>query len=1208
MLKALELVGFKSFADRTRFEFPPGITVIVGPNGSGKSNVVDAVKWVLGEQSIKSLRGKEMADVIFNGSGSRGMQNTAEATLTFDNPRGALAIDAPEVQITRRVYRSGEGEYLINRQVCRLRDIRELFSGTGAATEAYSVIEQGKVDILLQSSPKDRRVIFEEAAGISRFKVKKIESLRRLERVEQNLLRLADIVDEVDNQLRTVRRQAGKAERYREATERLRRLRLSTAAMDWRAVQGRREDLSQQSAEARRAIDAARSETEALDARVEALEARQSELDEAAREAESQIAASRERIAGREAALALERRRLADVERERDEARKRYLSLAARAGDLAGERQQAEEQVAAAAIECESLDRRLIEHQESARELDQQIEGLRREAESRRADYMNLMRSAAAISNQITAREQQAAAAAEACRQAAERITALRADLTETDETALGVREQLGDTEAELRERQEAASRAQTEQRDIGRQHDELLRELSEARERHSAARERAAVLQELEDRLEGVSAVAKELLARAKHAPEGPFREIKGLVADLLHVTMENAPLIDAALGPLAQYVVVTTGSAVRELLELADVRLTSRVGFVRLDVAPANNWLDTLDLNGVPGVLGRADAFVEAPAEIRVLVERLLGRTWIIENRARASELAQGAARGLQLVTLAGEVVGPDGLLSLGPLQSATDLLTRRSELRALRQQLGELDQLARDRQTQAGALKTRLEDQRARVERRMAEKLEAQHRASELRTQLKDLARRESAWREQLSALEVAFADAAREQTRVAVELETARGELAAIESQLAEHEQESNELTGRIERAEVERRKRQQAALADEIALARGREQMGRLRLVLSQLADTQQERRRVLDEHDEQMRRHDARVREIAAGILEVESELAEGYLAKEAREAKRNELAAQEAALAVERESSNSLRQQLWRDARASEERLHASELARREIELEMESLAGRLRDDYQVELGEIALDGQWSDERPRDEIDLEIQELRRKINQMGAVNLEALDELEELAQRHAHLSGQYQDLAQAKSSLEQIIGRINSDSRRLMADTFETVRGHFQELFAKLFGGGHADILLEEGVDILESGIEIVARPPGKEPRSISLLSGGEKTLTCVALLLAVFRSRPSPFCVLDEVDAALDEANIERFVSVLKEFLTWTQFIIVTHSKRTMTCANTLYGVTMQESGVSKRVSVRFEDVSETGEILTSRGDYDSEETAAA
>ncbi|MBX7073217.1 MAG: chromosome segregation protein SMC [Pirellulales bacterium] len=1210
MLKALELVGFKSFADRTRFEFPPGITVVVGPNGSGKSNVVDAMKWVLGEQSVKSLRGKEMADVIFNGSGSRSLLNSAEATLTFDNAQRQLALDSPEVHITRRVYRSGEGEYLINRQPCRLRDIRELFSGTGAATEAYSVIEQGKVDVLLQSSPRDRRMIFEEAAGISRFKAKKVESLRRLERVEQNLLRLSDIVEEVDNQLRSVRRQAGKAQRYREYSERLKLLRLSLGAADWRR-------LGQQSSE-REAALAASSNTAAQQRQsIEQLELRQRELEaellllaEASRACDARLASSRELIVGDEAASNHERERLADLERERDAQRGRFANLAARRGDSGAELDEVEQSIEHARAERERLAAELAERQAEAAELARLLGELRQESEARRGSYMNLMRSAAALGNQTSAREQQWEAANASCERGRARMVEIESQFAQHRSDQERIAAQLTSHQEVLSQRQAATAEAKSALDGLTHEQETLAADVAQLRERHSAARERSKVLKELEDRMEGVGAGAKELLMLARQTENGPLSQVHGLVGHLLTAKPDMAHLIDAALGPVAEHLVIAPGQEFFDYLVAEAYRLPGRVGFISIDHDSGETQPDGPDLSGLAGVIGRATEFVEPADEqslvVSRLVNRLFGRTWIVESLAQALVLSRGAAHGMQLVTLAGEVVGPDGLLAAGPRQAATGLISRRSELRLLLSQLTELATTVRARESSAAAVKGKLVGQQAQVEARRTDQLEAQHAVTELKAQLKELAHRDARLRQQQQniAKDLNAATAARDEAERG--LSAARGELATIEGTLTSMEGEIAAATSRLERQDEERRASAQDATRIEVRMAKLDEQLARLQLQRAQLADHREQRQRVLDEHAGQLARLDERITACAALILQHDSRLAQVYLDKQALELERARQLDHSRAVQQARGQSLEDAQALRAKLRDCEVETHRLELARRELELERLALANRLRDDYQVELSEFTGEIDTPDERSREEIDGEIAELRRKINSIGAVNLDALAELDELESRHQNLTSQFQDLAQAKSSLEQIIGKINGDSRRLLAETFETVRGHFQELFAKLFGGGHADIVLEAGVDILESGIEIVARPPGKEPRSISLLSGGEKTMTCVALLLAIFRSRPSPFCVLDEVDAALDEANIERFVGVLREFLAWTQFIIITHSKRTMTCANTLYGVTMQETGVSKRVSVQFEDVSETGEILSTAGRDD--ETQAA
>ncbi len=393
MLKALELVGFKSFADKTRFEFPAGITVVVGPNGSGKSNIVDAIKWVLGEQSVKSLRGKEMADVIFNGSPTRRPMNTAEITLTFDNSNRLLPIDTPEVHITRRVYRSGEGEYLINRNPCRLRDIRDLLAGTGLGTQAYSVIEQGKVDVLLQSSAKDRRMIFEEAAGISRFKPKKVEALRRLERVDQNLLRLSDIVDEVESRLRSVRAQAGKARRYKEHTDRLQELRTQVGLVDWRRLSERLADAEGRIGDLTTDRDSVLAAVEATEAHVLELDTQTAEINEEIRRGEAQLAANRERIAAQEASIEHERNRGKDLDTEIERHRRQVVSLSARADDLQQQWRETAEAVETAETLHRTIAQRLVEGERAFTEMIARLDQMRGEHEQHRASYLEQMRA-----------------------------------------------------------------------------------------------------------------------------------------------------------------------------------------------------------------------------------------------------------------------------------------------------------------------------------------------------------------------------------------------------------------------------------------------------------------------------------------------------------------------------------------------------------------------------------------------------------------------------------------------------------------------------------------------------------------------------------------------------------------------------------------------------------------------------------------------
>ncbi len=1196
MLKALELVGFKSFADKTRLEFPRGITVVVGPNGSGKSNVVDAIKWVLGEQSVKSLRGKEMADVIFNGSATRRALNTAETTLTFDNAERVLAIDAPEVHVTRRVYRSGEGEYLINRQPCRLRDIRELFAGTGVATEAYSVIEQGKVDILLQSSPRERRLIFEEAAGISRFKAKKIEALRRLERVEQNLLRLSDIVDEVDSRLRGVRLQASKARRYKEHSDRLQALRTQIGLADWRTLTSKLDALDAELAAVRSDIATNLAQAESLEAQALALEGQIAQADAATRASEGRIAQYRERIAARESAIDHQRRHCRDLEEEISRYRRQLTSMGMRAGDVQQQLHEVVVNLESADTEHREVARRLAEEERGLTKLTAQVDELRAENEQRRAAHLAQLRAASALSSQISALESRVATTQAMRERGSKRLSELTAARGALAVEVESLRASLATLAAQCQNCQSELEQLQAQLAESRRQAVQAHEQLAQTRQRHSGATERAAVLEELERRSEGISAGVRQVLAQAQEANPGPFGRIRGLVADLLHVNFETAPLVEVALGDMAQCLVVDGG---RELVShLCDsASLAGRVGFIRLDVPPSKTHLDGVDLHGHDGVLGRADEFVETAPEFAVLAKRLLGKTWIVENLARAIDLSASAGRGLSFITRAGELVAADGTLHVGPRHTSTGLISRRSELRVLRQQIGEMAAEIDKQQD----LCTRLDRQTADQDQQACaiaveyRRLSEQHNHERL---LSGAAEERHSQAENLCAtVSTELAAVETEHERTVTTLADSRSQLAKVESSLAELEARISEGAQRANELEQVRQRYSRGAGATKIDVVKSEQRLAHLTTQKSHLERDQQERGRTLADNRSQLAVCLERLAQAERDILAAESEVAELYLHKES-------VAAEAIRHVGQRERWREKKTQLASDAqrarskiRKLEARLHAKELAASEVRHERTTLADRLREDYGIELADLEHAPSAEELLERDAVEREIADLRGKLNSIGGVNLDALAELEELETRFNTLSAQHNDLSSAKSSLESIIGKINADSRRLFAETLEVVRGHFQSLFRKLFGGGQADIVLDEGVDILDSGIEIVARPPGKEPRNISLLSGGEKTLTCVAMLLAIFRSRPSPFCVLDEVDAALDEANIERFIAVLQEFLAWTQFIVVTHSKKTMTCASTLYGITMEESGVSKRVSVRFEDVSDNGEILNVR-----------
>ncbi len=1203
MLSALELNGFKSFADRTRLEFPPGITVVVGPNGSGKSNVVDAMKWVLGSQSVKSLRGKEMTDVIFSGSRTRRQANAAEASLVFDNSAGLLDHDAKEIQVTRRVYRSGESEYLINRQPCRLRDVRDLLAGAGISTAGYSIIEQGRVDAVLQSTPKERRLIFEEAAGISRFRVKREEAARRLERVEQNLLRLGDIVEELQSRLKTVRAQAARALRYNELSARVQQLRTQLGLEDWRASSQEIDRRSQSIAREESDIRALETRLAEADARIAAIDAEADALGRSQREALAADASLRERLAQCESTRSSHLARIDELEQEVVRLSHQLLTLTSRAGDSQQLVDETARELTASQSGLESLQRRVALGQTQVAEAEASLTAVKTAAAAARATLDDAEREATALRGErqlIDAKVQAAEATLAGRDDEAAPLTESRGRL------AIDAKHAAAELARLTAQFEQAAAELQSAQSDLALDRSKFVateKRIAELGGRLTGATERTAVLEELEARLDGLTAGAKEVLRRAREEPDGPFRSVRGVVADLLHVDSDTAPLVEIALGERANYLVVMETKSLAPVL--ADPNAwPGRTTFLRLDVPTPASAVDRVDLSGEPGVMGRADSFVETDADLAPLVRRLLGRHWLVDTFATAVQLAAGVGRGLNFVTVAGEAVLADGTLAVGPRQSVAGMLSRRSELRALRDEIDALKSAAAEAHVEAERLEQRVAHRDAASRRLTATHADLAKSHGDMRLRSASIGDRLAQVESRLDAL-----NAEREGLSQHVEQlwrqrddgEARLNELETVERQCTTDLQAATEEQARLESQIAEC---QRVLTEERVELARGEQRVEGLQRQTEQLARDHAERDRALEE---------TRVRAAQCQTQRAGLQATAASLAVEAAELQthRDQIATQLAALERERQGSQGGRAAAVAVAEEARTKLFAAnshlQTGRgqvQQLEQQRAAIAERLREDYRIDLAELAASS--ASESPeaialladRPAIESEIRELRERLQTGGAVNLESLTELEALESRSGGLVAQYEDLQEARGRLARIVEQINGESRDLFAAVIDEVRGHFQEIFRRLFAGGEADIVLEDDPsgDVLECGVSIIARPPGKQPRSISLLSGGERTLTCVALLLAVFKSRPSPFCVLDEVDAALDEANIDRFVNLVKEFMNTTQFIVITHSKRTMTCADTLHGVTMQESGVSKRVSVRFEDVGEDGRIRAS------------
>lgn len=1326
MLKSLELFGFKSFADRTIFDFAAGITGVVGPNGSGKSNVVDSIKWILGDQSAKSLRGKEMTDVIFNGSASRTGSQFAEATLVFDNRSRFIPLDQDEVSIGRRLWQSGDSEYLVNRNAARLKDVRELFVGTGAGAATYCIIEQGRVDQILQSNAANRRLIFEEAAGISRMKQKRTEALKRLERVEQNLVRLSDLVDEVETQVSTVRSQAQRATRYRAVSTELEQLWVGLAADDFRRESGHRDALAQQREESSSLLEQLREQQKAAEAQVAEADAALSGVDDALREVERRRSDLRSRIASLETTVRHQVAREAELQSDLQRLHRQQNLLKNRVVEAEAEEQHLQSVLELERSAYERKKSALLAGDDQVVQLQQALASSREQVDITRQELLQQVRHNSTAASELNSLRSQH-------QQTLQKRFTLEAQATSLDAELQSIVQTTPSLEQVLIEAQKELQAVENEADELLQNRERLLGEknlsqqsLADLREQRSGQMARRAVLEDLEDRQEGFGIGVREILRRAEEADSAPWNLILGSVADLLDVDMEQAALLEVALSGRAQLLVVARLQPLIDYLNSGRCRITDRVGFISLETTSdgvldpsvlrqglrrsddslwrneatdvdgessdsswwgrgqsrARNsgpsieqllaaaggdpiqvtWLDPRSdspivrsvfsqthaappvLFGQPGIVGRADGLARSPQSMPGLAGHLLADTWVVETLADALRWHSQTEGQCRFITLQGELIECDGTLFAGTVRNESALLSRKSELRRLRNELHRLDHEIAQRELMLRSLSQTIvttDDQlsrtRALVNQHVAKCRSAENAMADHLRRLKDCERRGESLTQ--------------EHERVDVEIRELEDRLEQAHQTLEAGEQQHQALQKQIEELSALQESRQQDLEALErdrnsasMELSRSEERLLGLQESLERVREDLQQRHLQQQEADRRLHAAAERQRDLMLAHLNASAEVSElsvtdDQLAADilARSTERNSLRAN-------RNTASAAESRMREVLRTHETRHHELELQIRGIDHQLTTTAERIREEFQIEVIEAVQQGRsaiavWlnkdSSSRSSDhdgdseessaarlsvetqvplfdeaaaavvadaaqfaevrgEIDRRIERLRRQLKKIGNVGTESLDNLMELETRFQRLHTQLRDLEAARDALRDIVRRINVESRRLFLDSFETIRGYFRDLFRKLFGGGEADLILEDPEDVLECSIDVVARPPGKELRSISLLSGGEKTLTAVALLLSIFKSRTSPFCILDEVDAALDDANIGRFVNVLREFQQNTQFIMITHRKPTMAVTDVLYGVTMEESGISRRLSLRFEDVDEHGNFL--------------
>ncbi|MCX5678466.1 MAG: chromosome segregation protein SMC [Candidatus Omnitrophica bacterium] len=1178
--KSLELVGFKSFAEKTKLNFEPGVTAVVGPNGCGKSNIADSIRWVLGEQSAKSLRASNMQDVIFNGTDTKDPINFAEVSLTFSNEKRTLPIDYDEVTITRRVFRSGDSEYLLNKTPVRLKDIADLLMGTGIGTESYSIIEQGKMDLILSSKPEDRRYVFEEASGITKYKSKKKEALRKLEQTEQNLLRINDIITEVKRQINSIERQAKKAERYKVDYEKLKDMEVKLTCREYKGLKMQEATFTVENEDTK-------ARERDLSGEINAIALKISEERQALNEVNNKILNLRNRSSEISNSLDMNKHKI-EIDKERiEEARILQEGLNREIKSATDKINNAKEQVGKLKIDLDravserALKQKTVEEHELllsniARELEeteekakvfkiQIVEFLAKETHIKN----DLIKIGADVQNRKMRQRRLEIEKDEVGKELESTEGALSGVLVEfktIEDKVVGLKTGL---EAKKLANEEVISAIENIESDIAREENNK-----------AATRSKIEMLEESLKTHEGFKSGVKNLLIKANE-DKVSFSGVLGVLADIIKVEKGYEEAVSTLLGDDAQLIITENDNDIVRAIEYLKNGRFGKASFVSLETLRKVSRSADLRLN--EALHKPLSSFVHIDERLKPVIEYFFVNSYLIESVEEGMRSC-GASPAV-FVTKSGHMFD-NCKVSGGSASEGEEslLIGRRQRLDDLRNELRTCEErgialvAVRDEKKSAGrALETEIEST-------------------------------DSALRQE----EINYANA---KTKKDAQEEAGRklaDEMFLLGSELDEVNQIINDLTAKgtalnieLNKIEVEKTSMQEFIDRSQAFILDKKSERERTALEMATLrAEVQSQ------EKEEENVRNNLKSQE--AIVFELEDTLyAKDALAKESSEKAKS--------LECEIGNLTSQNQILENDLKILNEessavegsradigaRLNMDETQLKEKEAQLETFRNLIRDldvkltelnfkksnlkdrmlqahKFDLEMTPVELDEQidW------ESISVQVSELKEKLDKMGPVNLVAIDEHKELEERYNFLVHQQEDLVNAKDSLLKAIQKINKTTKDLFLETFQKIQVEFKNFFRMLFGGGQAELVLIDEQDILESGIEIVVRPPGKKLQNMMLLSGGEKAMTACALLFAIFKVKPSPFCVLDELDAPLDESNVMRFTSVLKEFIKISQFIIITHNKRTMELADIIYGITMQERGVSKIVSVKFLD----------------------
>ena len=1175
-LKNIEVYGFKSFAQKINFEFHNGITGIVGPNGSGKSNVGDAVRWVLGEQSAKQLRGGNMQDVIFSGTENRKPLSFASVSITLDNSDHKLPVDYNEVTVARRLYRSGESEYLINGSGCRLKDIQEMFYDTGIGKEGYSIIGQGQIDKILSGKPEERRELFDEAAGIVKFKRRKITTLKKLDEERQNLVRVTDILSELTKQLGPLERQSETARIYLAKRDELKELDINLFLLDHQRTGELLNELETKLSQAQQELDEAQSAYEQTKAEYERLEQELEELNtklDALKEEQQENALLKQQYEGQIKVL---EEQISSGRQNSEHFRSRLTVLKDDLQKRSEEKEKLTEERAALYNRLKETRDNLKKETESLENIVSNVDECTQAVEDSKNEIIEILNSRATTKGKAqrfdAMMEQLDIRKAEVSR----RILRLKSEeaILESDREKAqkqydAVTNVIQSTNAECVRLDEEIHQIQEK---LKKQNSQM--EIGQTAYHREASRLES--LRNITERYDGYGNSIRRVMEQKSHEPG-----IRGVVADIIHVQKDYEVAIETALGGSIQNIVTDNEQTAKRMISFLKKNRYGRATFLPLSNISGRGGLAQKDVLREPGVVGTANTLVEADAEYSELVMYLLGRVLVVDNIDHAIAIGKKYRHSLRMVTIEGESLSPGGSMTGGAFKNNSNLLGRRREIEELERSVGILKKELEETQRAIGENRSRrnvLRDTIADFQQQLQQQYVEQNTAKMNLAQIQ----------EKEDEIQSSYRRIEREQEELRQQAGEIRQDHSSIARELEDSQKDEKELEVFIEtkQKELEEWKAEETEknhVLEKIRLEESslEQQNHFLQENISRLENEIEAYHRESEEITENLSRSAEEIHKKEDGIAELKKAVTECTGKEEVLDARRIEWQEEKEKRSTSHKSFFEKRDHLSEKTSLLDKECFRLRSQAEKIEEQRESQISYMWEEYEITPNN-ALQYRKEELTDRQTIKKDVLRIKDEIRKLGSVNVNAIEDYKNLLERHTFLSAQYEDIVKAEETLEGIIQELDEGMRKQFTEKFRDIQREFDKAFKELFGGGKGTLELAEDEDILEAGIRIISQPPGKKLQNMMQLSGGEKALTAIALLFAIQNLKPSPFCLLDEIEAALDDSNVGRFASYLQKLTKNTQFIIITHRRGTMNAADRLYGITMQEKGVSTLVSV--------------------------